>query len=100
MSTLEELKRQRKELDEKIKEMEKGNIVRCGNTRFEHRRYATGKEEFIIAVCRQREIRNQKYTEWWGQVLNQKSKECLMVELQNTIENMRALLGMMEWHEE
>ena len=96
MTTLEEMKKQRRELDQKIKEMEKGNIIRCGNTRFEHRTYPTGKVEFIIAVCRQRELMSRSYSEWWGQVLNKKSKDELIEALKETILNLNDLLAKMQ----
>ena len=96
MESLEELKRQRRELDMKIKELENGDIIRCENTRFEHRRYATGKEEYIVAVCRHRELRKKTYSEWWGQMLNEKSKEALIEKLELTISNLTQLLERMK----
>lgn len=96
MERLEELKRQRRELDMKIKELENGNFIRFENTRYEHRRYSTGKEEFIIAVCRPRELKKAKYSEWWGQMLSEKSREALIDKLEMTISNLTQLLDRMK----
>ena len=96
MTVLEELKMQRRELDAKIKEIENPKYLRCGSARYEHRVYATGKVEEIIAVCRPRNIRGTKYSEWWGQMLNAKTKSELMEELQGTIADLQKLLVLMD----
>ena len=95
MTILEELKRQRRELDQKIKEIEDPKYLRCGSARYEHRVYANGKVEEIIAVCRQRDIRGTKHSEWWGQMLNSKTKGELIEKLQETIADLQQLLERM-----
>lgn len=92
MTELERLKKERRELDAKIKELSSGDIVRRGTARYEHRKYPTGKQEHIIAVCRPRELRNQKYSEWWGQMLNAKTKEDLIGKLRVTLADLQELL--------
>lgn len=99
MTVLEELKKQRRELDARIKELENPKYLRCGSARYEHRVYAIGKVEEIIAVCRPRNIRGTKYTEWWGQMLNAKTKSELMEKLQGTIADLQQLLERMEENE-
>ena len=96
MTLLEQLKKERRELDAKIKEIEDPKYLRCGSARYEHRVYATGKVEEIIAVCRPRNIRGAKYSEWWGQMINTKTKEELMEKLQGTIADLQELLTKME----
>ena len=96
---LQELKKQRRELDAKIKEIEDPKYLRCGSARYEHRVYATGKVEEIIAVCRPRNIRGTKYSEWWGQMLNEKTKDELKEKLQGTIADLQQLLERMEENE-
>lgn len=99
MTVLEELKKQRRELDAKIKEIENPKYLRCGSARYEHRVYATGKTEEIIAVCRPRNIRGTKYSEWWGQMLNAKTKDELKERLQAVISDLQQLLERMEENE-
>lgn len=96
MTLLEQLKKERRELDAKIKEIEDPKYLRCGSARYEHRVYATGKIEEIIAVCRPMDIRGTKYSEWWGQMLNAKTKGELMEKLKGTIADLQQLLGKME----
>ena len=96
MTLLEQLKKERRELDAKIKEIEDPKYLRCGSARYEHRVYATGKVEENIAVCRPRNIRGTKYSEWWGQMLNAKTKGELMDKLQRTIADLQQLLERME----
>ena len=96
MTELEELKQQRREIDAKIKELEGGKILRCGNARYEHREYGTGKVEEIIAINRPRELRGKRYSEWWGQMICAKTKEELMAALSSTIADLQQLLERME----
>ena len=96
MTALEELKQKRREIDAKIKELEGGKILRCGNARYEHREYGTGKVEEIVAVNRPRELRGKRYSEGWGQMLCAKTKEELMVTLSSTIADLQELLERME----
>ena len=99
MTALEELKQKRREIDAKIKELEGGKIVRCGNARYEHREYGTGKVEEIIAVNRPKELRGKCYSEWWGQMICAKTKEELMTTLSSTIVDLQQLLERMEENE-
>lgn len=99
MTALEELKQKRREIDAKIKELEGGKILRCGNARYEHREYGTGKIEEIIAVNRPRELRSKRYSEWWGQVICAKTKEELVAKLRATIADLQQLLERMEENE-
>ena len=85
MTALEELKQKRRELDAKIKELENGRILRCGDARYEHR-----------AVNRPRELRGHRYSEWWGQVISAKTKEELVAKLRATIADLQQLLERME----
>lgn len=96
MTALEELKQKRREIDAKIKELEGGKILRCGNARYEHREYCTGKVEEIVAVNQPRELRRKSYSEWWGQVIRAKTKEELMAKLRSTIADLQNLLERME----
>ena len=96
MTVLEELKQQRRELDAKIKEIENGNYIRCGNVRYEHRVYPTGKIEEIIAVNRPRDLRGKMYSEWWGNTINAQTKEELIKKLRGIISDMHQLLEKME----
>lgn len=96
MTTLEELKKQRRELDAKIKEIENPNYIRCGDVRYEHRVYPTGKTKEIIAVNRPRELRGKQYSEWWGQMINAHTKEELLEKIRGTIKDLRQLLEIME----
>ena len=100
MTELEKLKKQRREIDAKIKELEGGKILRCGNARYEHREYGTGKVEEIIAVNRPRELRGKRYSEWWGQMICAKTKEELMDALSSTIADLQNLLERMEVNNE
>ena len=99
MTLLEEYKQKRRELDMKIKELENGNFIRCGNARYEHREYSTGKIKEIIAVNMPRELRGQRYSEWWGQVISAKTKEELVTKLRETIADLQQLLERMEENE-
>ena len=99
MNELEELKQKRREIDTKIKELEGGKILRCGNARYEHRVYGTGKVEEIIAINRPRELRGKRYSEWWGQMIRAKTKEELMAALSSTIADLQQLLERMEENE-
>lgn len=99
MTELEELKQQRREIDAKIKELEGGRYIRCGNARYEHREYGTGKVEEIIAINRPRELRGERYSEWWGQMICAKTKEELVVMLRSTIADLQQLLERMEENE-
>ena len=95
MTLLEEYKQKRRELDMKIKELENGKFIRCGNARYEHREYSTGKIEEIIAVNRPK----NHCPEWWGQVIKAKTKEELMEKLKATIADLQQLLERMEENE-
>ena len=99
MTLLEEYKQKRRELDAKIKELENGRILRCGNARYEHRVYSSGRVDEIIAVNRPRELRGHRYSEWWGQVICAKTKEDLVVMLRSTIADLQQLLERMEENE-
>lgn len=99
MTLLEEYKQKRRELDMKIKELESGKYVRCGNVRYEHRVYGTGKVEEIVAVNRPRELRGHRYSEWWGQVICAKTKEELVANLRETIADLQQLLERLEGSE-
>ena len=99
MTLLEEYKQKRRELDMKIKELESGKYVRCGNARYEHRVYSTGKVEEIVAVNRPRELRGKRYSEWWGQMICAKTKEELVVMLRSTIADLQELLERLEGSE-
>lgn len=99
MTLLEEYKQKRRELDAKIKELENGCFIRCGNARYEHREYSTGRIDEIIAVNRPRELRGQRYSEWWGQVISAKTKSELVTKLRETIADMQQLLERMEENE-
>lgn len=99
MTLLEEYKQKRRELDMKIKELESGKYVRCGNARYEHRVYSTGKVEEIVAVNRPRELRGKRYSEWWGQMICAKTKEELKTTLSSTIADLQQLLERMEENE-
>lgn len=99
MTELEELKQQRREIDAKIKELEGGKILRCGNARYEHREYGTGKVEEIIAVNRPRELRGMHYSEWWGRLISAKTKEELVAILRETIADLQQLLERLEGSE-
>lgn len=96
MTLLEEYKQKRREIDMKIKELENGNFIRCGNARYEHREYSTGRIDEIIAVNRPRELRSKRYSEWWGQVISAKTKEELIAKLRETIADLQQLLERME----
>lgn len=96
MTLLEEYKQKRRVLDMKIKELESGKYVRCGNARYEHREYSTGKVEEIIAVNRPK----KHCPEWWGQVIKAKTKSELLSKLRETIADMQQLLERMEKMEE
>ena len=96
MTALEELKQKRRELDAKIKELEGGKFIRCGSVRYEHREYSTGKVQEIIAINRPRELLSRNYSEWWGQVINAKTKEELVAKLRATIADLENLLERME----
>ena len=96
MTALEELKQKRRELDAKIKELENGRILRCGDARYEHRVYGSGRVDEIIAVNRPRELRGHRYSEWWGQVISAKTKEELVAKLRATIADLQQLLERME----
>lgn len=96
MTLLEQLKKERRELDAKIREIEDPKYLRCGSTRYEHRVYSTGKVEEIIAVCRPRNIRGSKYSEWWGQMINEKTKDELKERLQAVIADLQQLLVLMD----
>lgn len=95
MTVLEELKKQRRELDAKIKEMEGGRYIRCGSVRYEHRKYPTAKIEEIVAVNKPRELRGHSYSEWWNNVISAPTKTELMEKLQGTIADMQQLLVLM-----
>ena len=99
MTLLEQLKEERRELDAKIRELEDPKYLRCGSARYEHRVYATGKVEEIIAVCRPRNIRGAKYSEWWGQMINEKTKDELKERLQAVIADLQQLLERLEGSE-
>lgn len=99
MNELEELKQKRREIDAKIKELEGGKILRCGNARYEHREYGTGKVEEIIAINRPRELRGKRYSEWWGQMICAKTKEELVAILRETIADLQQLLERLEGSE-
>lgn len=99
MTALEELKQKRREIDAKIKELEGGKFIRCGSVRYEHREYSTGKIQEIIAINRPRELLSRNYSEWWGQMLNAKTKTELMEKLKGTIADLQQLLEMMEGRE-
>lgn len=99
MTLLEEYKQKRRELDMKIKELESGKYVRCGNARYEHRVYSTGKVEEIVAVNRPRELRGKRYSEWWGQMICAKTKEELVAILRETIADLQQLLERLEGSE-
>ena len=96
MTLLEEYKQKRRELDAKIKELENGRILRCGNARYEHRVYSSGRVDEIVAVNRPRELRGHRYSEWWGQVISAKTKEELVAKLRETIADLQNLLERME----
>lgn len=96
MTLLEQLKKERREIDARIKEIEDPKYVRCGNARYEHRVYPTGKVEEIIAVNRPRTLRGQAYSEWWGNVINAPTKDELIKKLRGTIKDLQQLLGKME----
>ena len=96
MTTLEELKKQRRELDVKIKELENPNYIRCGDVRYEHRVYPTGKVDEIIAVNRPRKLRSKNYSEWWGNTISAQTKEELVERLRGIIKDMQMLLEKME----
>lgn len=96
MTYLDELKMKRKEIDAKIKEIENKNVIRCGRARYEHRVYPTGRAEEIIAVNRPRELHGQKYSEWWGQVINAKTKKELVANLKEVMVDLNALLEKLE----
>ena len=96
MTLLEEYKQKRRELDAKIKELENGRILRCGNARYEHRVYSSGRVDEIVAVNRPRELRGHRYSEWWGQVISAKTKEELVAKLRETIADLQQLLERME----
>lgn len=96
MTTLEELKKQRRELDVKIKELENPNYIRCGDVRYEHRVYPTGKVDEIIAVNRPRKLRGKNYSEWWGNTISAQTKEELVERLRGIIKDMQKLLEKME----
>lgn len=96
MTTLEELKKQRRELDAKIKEIENPNYIRCGDVRYEHRVYPTGKVDEIIAVNRPRKLRSKNYSEWWGNTISAQTKEELVERLRGIIKDMQKLLEKME----
>lgn len=99
MTELEELKQQRREIDAKIKELEGGRYIRCGNARYEHREYSTGKVEEIIAVNRPRELRGQHYSEWWGRLISAPTKDELVAILRETIADLQQLLERLEGSE-
>ena len=99
MTLLEEYKQKRRELDAKIKELENGRILRCGDARYEHRVYSSGRVDEIIAVNRPRELRGHRYSEWWGQVICAKTKEDLVVMLRSTIADLQQLLERLEGSE-
>lgn len=99
MTLLEEYKQKRRELDAKIKELEGDKFMRCGNARYEHRVYSSGRVDEIIAVNRPRELRGKRYSEWWGQVISAKTKEELVVKLRETIADLQQLLERMEENE-
>lgn len=99
MVKLEELKQKRREIDAKIKELEGDKFMRCGNARYEHRVYSTGKVDEIIAVNRPRELRGQRYSEWWGRVISAKTKADLVAKLRATIADLQQLLERMEENE-
>lgn len=96
MTTLEELKKQRREIDARIKEIENPNYIRCGNARYEHRVYPTGKTEEIIAVNRPRKLRSKNYSEWWGNTISAQTKEELVERLRGIIKDMQMLLEKLE----
>jgi hypothetical protein len=99
MTLLEEYKQKRREIDAKIKELEGDKFMRCGNARYEHRVYSSGRVDEIIAVNRPRELRGHRYSEWWGQMLCAKTKEELVVMLRSTIANLQQLLERLEGSE-
>lgn len=99
MTLLEEYKQKRREIDAKIKELEGDKFMRCGNARYEHRVYGSGRVDEIIAVNRPRELRGHRYSEWWGQVINAKTKEDLVVMLRSTIADLQQLLERLEGSE-
>ena len=96
MTLLEEYKQKRREIDAKIKELEGDKFMRCGDARYEHRVYSSGRVDEIIAVNRPRELRGHRYSEWWGQVISAKTKEELMAALSSTIADLQQLLERME----
>ena len=100
MATLEELKRQRRELDAKIKELEKPKYLQCGNARYEHRVYSTGKIKEIIAVNQPKKMRGKLYTEWWGQMISASTKDELITRLRGIIENLQQILEKLEVNNE
>ena len=96
MTLLEQLKKERRELDAKIKEIENPNYIRCGDVRYEHRVYPTGKVDEIIAVNRPRKLRSKNYSEWWGNTISAQTKEDLVERLRGIIKDMQILLEKME----
>lgn len=99
MTLLEEYKQKRREIDAKIKELEGDKFMRCGNARYEHRVYSSGRVDEIIAVNRPRELRGHRYSEWWGQVISAKTKEELVAKLRATIADLQQLLERLEGSE-
>ena len=99
MTLLEEYKQKRREIDMKIKELESGKFIRCGNARYEHREYGTGKIEEIIAVNRPRELRGMHYSEWWGRLISAPTKDELVAILRETIADLQQILRRLEENE-
>lgn len=103
MTALEELKQKRREIDAKIKELEGERYIRCGNARYEHRVYSTGKVEEIIAINKHRETRGKDFGiitgDYWVCAINKQTKAELMTTLRSTITDLQQLLERMEGSE-
>ncbi len=97
MTRLEELKKQKRDLDAQIKAIENENkMIVIGNTKYEHRTYPTGREEDVIAVSQRRRVKMRQYNNWWGQMLKADTRGELVAKLRETIENLTELLEKVE----
>lgn len=81
MSQLEELKRQRKELDEKIKELENTEIV-CGVAKFDGRH---------ISIIIKKWDEERKYDNLWKKVIYSNRREPVKNQLKRLIADLQML---------
>lgn len=93
MSELEELLKQKKELDRQIKEL-MNSQRQVGIARYEHRRYSSGREEHVISV-QEEYTRQCKPSIRYKSIAIGKTKEDAIAKLGQIVPDLEGLLDVL-----